>query len=416
MARVNGTKIEESRRLLVERVAASRYFSKSARLRDLLVFLCEHGVHGEVHEQEVGHKVFGRPADYDTSSDNIVRVHASMLRKRLEQYFAEDGANEPVIVEIPRGNYAPVFRDREVEIVPPAALPAPAPVVEKARDWRVPALAAMATVFAISTAVLLIRTANPTVTPAAQRGPTVQRFWAQVYRGSQGADIVLDDAALGLYQELAGRNLALSDYFDRSYMRAMEDAGQSAIVTRRQSSYANANFLWRLFQLVGPLASKTNVVFARDYTFHALKGDNAILLGNLRSNPWMEPFLAHSGLRWQYEKATGTYFPVDTWAGNEAKAFHNPDSQEGREGYCSITLIPNLGGTGNVLMLTATGGSAFNAAADFLGDESAMARLRQGLPATKDGSFPYFESLVRVKGRSSLARDSVVVVCRVTRG
>jgi hypothetical protein len=410
VARVNGTKIEESRRLLVERVAASRHFSKSARLRDLLVFLCEHGVDGEVHEQEVGHKVFGRPADYDTSSDNIVRVHASMLRKRLDQFFAEDGAGEPVIVEIPRGNYAPVFREREVEAAP-AAAPA-----EKERDWRVPALAGLAAVFAISTAVLLLRTANPAAGPVAQRGPTVQRFWGQVYRGGQAADIVLDDAALGLYQELAGRNLALSDYFDRSYMRGVEDAGQSAIVLRRQSSYANANFLWKMFQLVGPLAAKTNVVFARDYTFHALKGDNAILLGNLRSNPWMEPFLAHTGLRWQYDKAAGTYFPVDTWAGTEAKAFRNPDSQEGREGYCAITLLPNLGGTGNVLMLTATGGSAFNAAADFLGDESAMARLRQGLPATKDGTFPYFEALVRVKGRSSLARDSVVAVCRVTRG
>ena len=70
----------------------------------------------EIHEQEVGHKVFGRPRDYDTGSDNIVRVHASMLRKRLEQYFAEDGAAEPVIVEIPRGNYAPVFHERAVEL------------------------------------------------------------------------------------------------------------------------------------------------------------------------------------------------------------------------------------------------------------------------------------------------------------
>jgi hypothetical protein len=67
--------------------------NRSARLRDLLVYLTTRVLEDEVfeiHEQEVGHKVFGRPANYDTGSDNIVRVHAAMLRKRLEQYFAEE--------------------------------------------------------------------------------------------------------------------------------------------------------------------------------------------------------------------------------------------------------------------------------------------------------------------------------------
>jgi hypothetical protein len=395
----------------LERVAASRYFSKSARLRDLLVFLCDHSVEDEIHEQEIGHRVFGRPKDYDTSSDNIVRVHASMLRKRLEQYFAEEGAGEPVVIEIPRGNYAPVFREREIEpIVEP-----PRPPHAPSRDWRLPALALLAAALAVTTAVLLLRIARPSAT-IARSGPTVQVFWSQVYRGGQNTDIVLDDAGLGLYQELAGKNLALSDYFDRSYMRGIEQGDQSAIATRRQSSYSNSSFLWKLFQILGPLTARTNVVFARDYTFRALKSDNAILLGNLHSNPWMEPFLAHTGLRWQYDKSTGTYFPVDTWPGPEPGIFRDSGAQQGHEGYCAITLLPNLGGSGNVLIVTATGGSAFNAAADFLGDEPAMARLRHSLPAGKDASFPYFEALVRVKGRSSLPKDAVVVVSRVTRG
>src|SRR5438045_1615890 len=120
--------VEESRKL-VERVAASRYLSKSVRLRELLVFLSErvlNGPVGEIHEQEVGHKVFGRPANYDTGSDNIVRVHASTLRKRLEQYFAEEGAGEPLVLEIPKGNYAPVFRRRENSSPLPATAHPPA--------------------------------------------------------------------------------------------------------------------------------------------------------------------------------------------------------------------------------------------------------------------------------------------------
>ena len=57
---------------------------------------------GQIHEQEVGHQVFGRPPDYDTTADNIVRVHAWQLRKRLAEYFAKEGAGEPIILEILR--------------------------------------------------------------------------------------------------------------------------------------------------------------------------------------------------------------------------------------------------------------------------------------------------------------------------
>src|SRR6516225_9553340 len=109
----------EDRRLLVERLAASTYFNKSARLRDLLVYLTERVLEDEaveIHEQEVGFRVFGRARDYDTAADNIVRVHASMLRKRLDQYFVAEGATEPTVIEIPRGNYAPVFRERPKDV------------------------------------------------------------------------------------------------------------------------------------------------------------------------------------------------------------------------------------------------------------------------------------------------------------
>src|SRR6202041_596048 len=115
MAKAVGRDIKERRRQLVDQIASSPYFSKSARLRDMFVYVCDrvldHDV-DEIHEQEVGRRVFGRPADYDTSADNTVRVHASMLRKRGDQDFATEGSSEPIVIEIPRGNYAPIFRER----------------------------------------------------------------------------------------------------------------------------------------------------------------------------------------------------------------------------------------------------------------------------------------------------------------
>src|SRR5579864_3438420 len=196
MPQGNGITTVDERHLLVERIAASRYLSRSARLRDLLLYLSDRVLEGdaaEIHEQEVGHRVFGRPVDYDTSSDNIVRVHASTLRKRLEQYFAAEGSGEALLMEIPKGNYAPVFRERtEPEIVP-----APQGVLLPVRDRRVTILAAAALLFACSTAFLLVRQSAPQASrSAAAVSPTVRQFWPQVFAPDHPTDIVLDDAAV----------------------------------------------------------------------------------------------------------------------------------------------------------------------------------------------------------------------------
>ena len=39
-----------------------------------------------------------------------MRVHVRQLRLKLHEYFNEDGRNEPIVLEIPKGSYAPVFR------------------------------------------------------------------------------------------------------------------------------------------------------------------------------------------------------------------------------------------------------------------------------------------------------------------
>jgi hypothetical protein len=112
------------------------------------------------------------------------------------------------------------------------------------------------------------------------------------------------------------------------------------------------------------------------------------------------------GVRWNSDQPDGLYYPVDIRPG--AQTYRAAD------GYFSITLLPNLGGGGNVLVVGSTGGSAINAGAEFLADEQALAALRKKLPATQDQAFPYFEALVRIKGRSAQPRDAAVVICRPT--
>lgn len=78
----------DSRRDLAQRIAASRTFARSARLPQFLLYVCDRALTGrtdEITEQQIGVQVFGRPSDYSSGEDNIVRVHARrLLRKKLE--------------------------------------------------------------------------------------------------------------------------------------------------------------------------------------------------------------------------------------------------------------------------------------------------------------------------------------------
>src|SRR5262249_14913580 len=143
----------------------------------------------------------------------------------------------------------------------------------------------------------------------------------------------------------------------------------STVVLRRHAGVANIGFAWKLSQLHVADPRQLNLRFARDYSFRELKANGAILLGNGRTNPWIQPFELNLGLRWEYDSSGGVSYPVDT--ADPGKNFKTGD------GYFSVALLPNLGNTGNVLIVSSTGGSAMNGGADFLADSDALSALRQ---------------------------------------
>ena len=160
--------------------------------------------------------------------------------------------------------------------------------------------------------------------------------------------------------------------------------------------------------------SDTKVRFARDYSFREIRADNVVLLGNIGSNPWVEPFENHKTLHWKFDDDRGNYYPVDsTSAANDQEKYHMA-TQPGQsvEGYATVSLFPNLGGTGTVLILSATGGSAMNGALSFLSDEHLMVHLRAQLNAEANAQFPSFEVLIKIESRNALPRDSNILIVR----
>jgi hypothetical protein len=120
--------LQDPRWSLVLRVASSRNFKSSPRLRDLLLYVAECAIRDapqDATEQQIGMKVFGRPPGYNSSEDSIVRSHARLLRQKLAAYFDTEGADEELRIDVPKGHYLLVFTSR------PSPVIAPPPVIVK---------------------------------------------------------------------------------------------------------------------------------------------------------------------------------------------------------------------------------------------------------------------------------------------
>jgi len=121
---------------LARRVAAAPQLHGSPKLREFFLYVVDCALReapDEATEQHIGVHVFHRNPGYNSGDDSIVRSQARLLRAKLSTYFITEGAHEPIVIEVPKGQYLPIFRkatdtlDLAGVIAPEPLRPAAAP-------------------------------------------------------------------------------------------------------------------------------------------------------------------------------------------------------------------------------------------------------------------------------------------------
>jgi tetratricopeptide (TPR) repeat protein len=95
----------------LDAVLASEPFQRSPRSRDFLAYVVHETLAGraaQLSERTVGRFALGRGPDFDGSTDSLVRVTGTRVRKALAAYYAGDGAHDVVRIVLPAGSYTPV--------------------------------------------------------------------------------------------------------------------------------------------------------------------------------------------------------------------------------------------------------------------------------------------------------------------
>jgi len=168
-------------RAQIERLLADPLFSQSKRYAQFLRYVTERALsnpNAPLNERTIGVEVFGRPHNYETDADPIVRVTASELRKRLAQYYEDPAHANEIRVVIHKGTY-------QAEFLPPGARPKtkddedaaqvpqePAKPAWRAKLFSWPLLAALAGVCIFGAGWILL---------AHARFSPIDRLWAPLY-------------------------------------------------------------------------------------------------------------------------------------------------------------------------------------------------------------------------------------------
>ncbi len=405
---------------LVARILASSYFRNSPRLCELLKFLIQETAEGrgdQLHEQVIGCNVFGRQPGYSSNDDNIVRVQMRQLRLKLQAYFSERGAAEPVLLTIPKGSYVPVFSAHVVEglgyeVQPPDAAPPGSgnPAAHRRRPFLVLAIA-LAALAGVSLLAALVR--HP------EAAPDADPLFARLFDAAHPTHIVVADSCFELVQSLTGKSLSIDQYMRRDVSPIYEGASPDMrkaierLLSRQFTSIVDSSVAATILRLSEERGPRVAIKYARDLQLRDLKMAHVVLLGSKRSNPWVQLFEPHMNFTIEQEAGAPVIRNRSPRRG-EPSIYQGGSASGVAEGYSVVAFLPNLNRDGNVLIIAGTTMNATEAAGEFITNPARSAAFLQSLSAeSRSSGVPYFEALLKTSSMAGVAKAGSLVTHRL---
>jgi hypothetical protein len=442
----------------LEQVLTSKYFVNAHKKKGFLRLICDLYLDGrahEVNEYRIAFDVFGRDNNYNPSADPIVRVVAHEIRKKLELYYQNEGADDEIRLEIPAGSYQPIFTrltpPAPPEIVESVDVPqAPPDTATTSGDDTIPAQTAREPKRRMTVAIMLGATALVLAIAVAVLGYSNwelrNRFTGLEASGSQTIDTLLwthfvQDATPPLvilsnppvlgFVNPSDPDVVVKESIPLTpqqvdALRSRFVVTPEVIVTESPAAggVAPAETESRVLrQNEARLIARTNVCTgmgeaiglhyltdffrtagrsiqlkqSRTLSAEDLKNHNVIMLGGVWVNGWtgkltsLEDFVFTDN---------GTIVNHKPQPGEQSEYIPQFDGRTGSlvVDYALITVRPNLSSAHEVMVLAGALSPGTEAAAEYVTNKSYLSQLNQRLRQLRpDGEAPiYFQALLRV--------------------
>jgi hypothetical protein len=384
----------------IEKLTNSHSLKSSESLCKLLRYLAEHSLdHPGValKEYQIATEVLGRSRAFDPQSDSTVRVQAGRLRMKLADYYAHEGPDDPILVDLPKGPYALTFHVRTpTTVAAPYSVPGPiessAPLGKdqpKGRGWRI-AVVVLSILLAASlvTTALAFRARRQVVVkdlvPAAY-----QIFWGRFVATPQPPWVVFSNGSF------VGRPETGMRYFNPS-------SDSRAFILDHYTGVGEVLAIHQLDVVFARLNRELDVKRGALFTLDDAKNNDLIFVGSpsenltLRDIPGTREFVFQrldSGPR----KGDLAVVNVHPQAGEPRIFLPSPANQPTTEDYAVIALLPGLDPARSVLILAGNSTFGTQAAVEYVCRENSLKELLQRLNVSKSSDLKSFEALLKVK-------------------
>jgi hypothetical protein len=244
-----------------------------------------------------------------------------------------------------------------------------------------------------------------------------QPLWVALFGGPANCYIVPADAGFNLLEDLSGHPLALADYIKGGYLELplarVDSHSADDLRSQHFTSFVDLQIVSALARRPEFDPQRVILRFPRDLTLDDLKNSNAVIIGSVGSNPWAAIANDSSNFRIVYRKDMqgATMINMKPEPGEQA-SFVSHWNESAHETFAAISFLPNLSGSGHLLLLQGLDVAGTQAAAEMLFRPDRLAPvLRSAL--RPDGSLRFFEVLLRSTSIQSSAAGVQVIAFRV---
>lgn len=99
-----------TKKSILEKIISSNTFDKTDKYSSLLIYLVESALSEKIPKEYcIAVDVFHRDKAFNPSLDTIVRYYMHRLRKKINDYYANEGKNDKIKLIIPKGHYEVKF-------------------------------------------------------------------------------------------------------------------------------------------------------------------------------------------------------------------------------------------------------------------------------------------------------------------
>lgn len=390
----------------IEKLVASHTLHASESLCKLLRYLASHSLEhpsSSPKEYQIATEVFGRQPDFDPHVDSTVRVQAGRLRTKLAEYYSSEGAEDPILVEIPKGTYALTFHAREANGAQSSGTNGTASASEASAGSRprsaqsprwfaavIVVAVLLSAVVAVSTDRLLGRkTAEARLTTAPDAPVAFRVFWKGFLTGPEEPWVIFSNAAF------VGR----PDIGMRYYNRAKDS---NALILDHYTGVGEVLAVHALDGVFSRLGQSLRVKRGSLFSLDDAKNNDLIFIGSPSENLTLLEIPSTKEFVFRQVK-TGAR------AGNMEIVNEHPESGEPKEylatpsteplteDYSVIALVKGLNPSRSELILAGTTTIGTQAAVEYVCQQNSLEELLLRLSVSNSGDLKPFEAVIRVK-------------------